>query len=75
MIPTDARILSELDSRELQSHKISHKSGREVFLFNATPMDISATAIRRLVRNGVSIKYLLPDTVESYIIFNKLYKS
>jgi nicotinate-nucleotide adenylyltransferase len=37
-------------------------------------MDISATDIRRRIKEGKSIKYLLPESVESYIIANKLYK-
>jgi nicotinate-nucleotide adenylyltransferase len=37
-------------------------------------MDISATAVRALVRAGKSIKYLLPEKVESYIILHRLYR-
>jgi len=36
-------------------------------------LDISATEIRRRIRKGMSIKYLLPQVVESYIILNKLF--
>jgi nicotinate-nucleotide adenylyltransferase len=36
-------------------------------------LDISATEIRKRFREGKSIKYLLPESVESYIIANKLY--
>jgi len=66
--------LSALDARALEMHRLPLESGRELFLLNITPMDISATAVRALVKAGKSIKYLLPEDVESYIIFHKLYR-
>lgn len=67
------RILSKLDSHELEMYKSGIKTGRELYLLNVTPMDISATDLRRRIRTGMSIKYLLPENVESYIISNRLY--
>jgi nicotinate-nucleotide adenylyltransferase len=50
-----------------------HPSGYKVIFLETTLLQISATGIRRLVRQGRSIRYLLPETVRGYIISNKLY--
>jgi nicotinate-nucleotide adenylyltransferase len=50
-----------------------HPSGYQVIFLETTLLDISATGIRRLVRQGRSIRYLLPDAVRRYIITHKLY--
>jgi len=72
-IDSDKNDLERLDKGELESCTVKLKSNREVTAFRVSLMDISATEIRRLARKGKSIKYLLPETVESYIIANKLY--
>jgi nicotinate-nucleotide adenylyltransferase len=51
-----------------------HPSGQQVLFQEITQMDISATLIRSLVRQGRSIRYLLPETVRSFIIEKNLYR-
>jgi len=51
-----------------------HPSGQQVIFQEITQMDISATAIRRLVRKNRSIRYLLPEAVRDYIIEKNLYR-
>jgi nicotinate-nucleotide adenylyltransferase len=50
-----------------------HPRGTRVLCHTATLMDISATRIRGLVRQGRSIRYLLPEVVRRFILKNKLY--
>ncbi|HUO77448.1 MAG TPA: nicotinate-nucleotide adenylyltransferase [Thermodesulfovibrionales bacterium] len=73
-IPIAPETLFALDARALEMHRLRLEGGRELLLLNITPMDISATAVRTLVKAGKSIKYLLPEQVESYIILHKLYR-
>lgn len=49
-------------------------SGRKVFPIQITQMGISSTEIRNIIKKGMSIKYLLPESVEHYIYKNNLFK-
>ena len=66
--------LKKLDSRRSSELTVDTPSGRKVYLLNVTGFTISASGIRNRIRDGQSIKYLLPDSVKSYIISNTLYK-
>ncbi|MDE0552933.1 MAG: nicotinate-nucleotide adenylyltransferase [Candidatus Poribacteria bacterium] len=44
-----------------------------VTTFPVTGVDISATVIRERIRKGLSIRYLVPETVRSYMYRHKLY--
>ncbi len=52
-----------------------HGSGSRLFFFQLTDIDISASEIRNRVKEGQSIRYLVPSRVESYIKEAGLYRN
>jgi nicotinate-nucleotide adenylyltransferase len=71
----NSRNLKRIDDAEQDICTLALESRREAVLIGITPMQISATVIRNALKEGKSIKYLLPAEVRSYIINNKLYKN
>jgi nicotinate-nucleotide adenylyltransferase len=72
----DARsVLSEnfgISSAE-GAESISLPGGHHLYFSEVTPIGISSTLIRSRLRGGRSVKYLLPEPVESYILSHHLY--
>jgi len=66
-------VLRKLDRGIIAAHVTTLTSGRAVTLMSVSAFDISATDIRTRIKQGKSIKYLLPAEVESYIISHNLY--
>jgi len=58
------------DSAEM---RLTHRSGFSVYYLPGIPLAISSSEIRRLVRAGHSIRYLVPDTVTRYISEKRIY--
>jgi nicotinate-nucleotide adenylyltransferase len=56
-----------------RSHR--HRSGTSLSFLSITGLDVSATTIRTLRREGRSIRYLVPSTVERFIEERRLYSS
>ncbi len=68
------KTLRELDKGIIPMVSFDISGKQEGYFCNVTALDISASLIRRLLAAGGKVKYLLPDSVNSYIISNKLYK-
>lgn len=56
--------------RPRETHFIDHENVRYV---NSPTIDVSATYIRDAIKNGHSVKYLLPTAVEEYIRNKKFF--
>jgi nicotinate-nucleotide adenylyltransferase len=68
-------IFLELDRKRTEHYTAALQSGNKAVLLNITPVGISSTEIRDLIKQAKSIKYLLPAKVQSYIITHKLYRN
>jgi nicotinate-nucleotide adenylyltransferase len=56
-----------------QAAEIAEKPAGRIFLHTITQLDISASQIRHRALRGLSLRYLLPDSVIDYINENRLY--
>jgi len=65
--------LQALDAGEQSMARLELSGGRRIILCRVTGIDVSSTTIRCMVRERKDIRYLLPDSVKSYIISHKLY--
>jgi nicotinate-nucleotide adenylyltransferase len=66
--------LQSMDSGEALRVEGCLGSGRSLHLLRITGMGVSATMLRELLRGGKSVRYLLPEGVESFIMSHGLYK-
>ncbi len=64
---------TSVDDVNAKINEIQEKYGGSIELLQVPMLQISSTDIRERFKKGLSAKYLLPETVEQYIIKNKLY--
>jgi nicotinate-nucleotide adenylyltransferase len=55
------------------STTVEHSTGNRIIFQPITQLDISASSIRRRLHRGLSIRYLVPTSVERYIARHRLY--
>jgi nicotinate-nucleotide adenylyltransferase len=67
--------LKKFETSEEVLYNTKLKTQREAVLVKVTPVAISSTDIRKRIQTGRSIKYMLPENVESFIISNRLYST
>jgi nicotinate-nucleotide adenylyltransferase len=77
----DAKCLPEDLGQELSIRRSAHPDALKaapaggIVTFSMTQLAVSATQIRRLLADGQSARYLLPDTVLDYISSHSLYRN
>ena len=70
--------LNSLGVELTKSNRINHyevTSGKTIIIQEVTPLHISSTAIRKMVGEQRSIRFLVPDSVRDYILKQGLYRS
>lgn len=66
----------DVDSEKLKTkvNQLNQIYGNTIDILESPLIDISSTQIRNRVKDGLSIRYLVPEAVRLYIEKNKLYK-
>ena len=73
-LPHSGAVASLLRAQLRTAGVLKQKSSGSIVSVELTPLPISATAIRELIRAGRSPRYLLPDAVWNYIREQRLYQ-
>lgn len=68
-----SRISAGYRFADSKSFYYMHDEKKDVFLFKVTTLDISSTKIRKILKEGKSINFLLPDKVNEFIKYKGLY--
>jgi len=69
-------LASEFNGRRLSNTSaLKDSPAGAIVTFAMTQLAISATQIRKLLANGLSARYLLPDSVLDYIQLHQLYRN
>ena len=64
-----------IDRRLIDADGLKSAAAGGIITFAMTQLAISATQIRKLLANGLSARYLLPDSVLDYIQTHSLYRN
>jgi len=72
--PEKAPLVKEEGYRREGEGRYVHPSGTSLHFLPITPIGISSTFIRKAIREGKSIRYLLPPEAERYIEEKGLYR-
>ena len=65
--------LASIDSGRMDRVDGLLRGGRNLHLLRITDMGVSATLVREILDMGMSVRYLLPESVESFIMSHGLY--
>lgn len=65
---------SSLEEMEEKKAELEQRFGGEILLLPFIRMSLSSTEIRERIRQGKSIRYMVPDSVLTYIEGKKLYR-
>jgi nicotinic acid mononucleotide adenylyltransferase len=72
--PIDRAALAALDDRQDQRVEVQIPGGTRLILLRMPPCKVSASDIRRRLKQRLTVSNLLPASVESYIMGVNLYQ-